>query len=133
MHESSKTLSMTPGIFASWFHMALRNSPFVVVVLLFHGCVSECVREIDIRHCSYPPECRIIKYGIPMKKGWFHVMIRVHDEHLRVLFEESDTLADSLTAALNLFQTDTIEPRARNLLPTPYAISKDPPTTWPSL
>ena len=31
MHESSKSLSMTPGIFASWFHLALRDSPCVVV------------------------------------------------------------------------------------------------------
>ena len=49
-------------------------------MFVFDGFASERVREIDIRHCSYPPECRIIKYGIPMTKGWFHIIIRVHDE-----------------------------------------------------
>ena len=31
MHESSKTLSMTPGIFFSWFRLALETSPCVRV------------------------------------------------------------------------------------------------------
>ena len=43
--------------------------------------------------------------------------------HLRVLFEESDTLAESLSTALNLFQTNTIEPRARNLLNAARAVA----------
>ena len=40
-----------------------------------------------------------------------------------MLFEEPDTLADSLTAALNLFQTNTIEPHARNLLNAARAVA----------
>ena len=43
--------------------------------------------------------------------------------HLRVLFEESDSLADSLATALNLFQTNTIDPRARNLLNAARAVA----------
>ena len=48
MHESSKILSMTPGIFASWFHLALGT----VRVFVFNGYASERVREIDIRYCN---------------------------------------------------------------------------------
>ena len=39
---------MTPGIFSSWFHLALGT----VHVFVFDGYASERVREIDIRHCN---------------------------------------------------------------------------------
>ena len=43
MHERSKSLSMTPSIFASWFHLARGT----VRVFVINGFASERVREID--------------------------------------------------------------------------------------
>ena len=48
MHESSKILSKTPSIFASWFHLALGT----LFVVLFDGLASQRVREIDLCHSN---------------------------------------------------------------------------------
>ena len=51
MHESSKSLSMTPGIFASWFHLALGT----VLVLLFEGLTSTTPTLNMIHNIPYSP------------------------------------------------------------------------------